>query len=157
MKIVIIHSGLYTPIDLPASQDWALDHSPAMDPILPDHDLHVTCRVLPRLIRYQGSLNHHISSRSWGSLHDGESITVLKVEKVERGSVLKQGRKVGAKAWIHQQASIQKDEEQTILLENDGKGWFVYSKKGIESSQDKLNQHVLILESFKYVLPNKCE
>ena len=33
--------------------------------------------------------------RSWGSSHDGESVQVVKVEKVPSGSVAKQGKKAG--------------------------------------------------------------
>ncbi|KAJ3079500.1 hypothetical protein HK102_003740 [Quaeritorhiza haematococci] len=52
---------------------------------LPDHDLLVTLRVLPRLVRYTGSLRHGILSRGWGSGHDGESLRVERVAKVVRG------------------------------------------------------------------------
>ncbi|KAJ3143975.1 transcriptional regulatory protein rxt3, partial [Irineochytrium annulatum] len=41
---------------------------------LPDHDLSVTVRVLPRLTRYAASTRHGIASRGWGGAHAGESI-----------------------------------------------------------------------------------
>ncbi|KAI9004588.1 histone deacetylation protein Rxt3-domain-containing protein [Gaertneriomyces semiglobifer] len=66
---------------------------------LPDHDLIVTLRVLPRLVKYTGSLRNGIHSRGWGGGHDGESIRVEKVEMVERG-VEKKGRGNGVKQWL---------------------------------------------------------
>ncbi|KAJ3198634.1 hypothetical protein HDU67_003482, partial [Dinochytrium kinnereticum] len=69
------------------------------NPRLPDHDLAVTLRVLPRLVRYTGSTRFGISSRGWGSSHDGESIRVEKIEALPRGSVARRGRKRGSLEW----------------------------------------------------------
>ncbi|KAJ3186093.1 hypothetical protein HDU85_001011 [Gaertneriomyces sp. JEL0708] len=66
---------------------------------LPDHDLIVTLRVLPRLVKYTGSLRNGIHSRGWGGGHDGESIRVENVEMVEKG-VEKKGRGKGVKQWL---------------------------------------------------------
>ncbi|KAJ3111141.1 hypothetical protein HDU96_005948 [Phlyctochytrium bullatum] len=72
------------------------------DPINPRlalHDLSVTLRVLPRLNRYTGSSRNGISSKGWGSSHDGESIRVEKIEPLPRGSVVRRGRKRGCLEW----------------------------------------------------------
>lgn len=71
--------------------------------LVPDHDLYVILRILPRLVKYSGSnrfgldskyaFTKKLNNRGWGSSHDGESFQVVAVEKVERGAVLKQGRK----------------------------------------------------------------
>ena len=75
---------------------------------MPDHDLHVTLRVLPCLVKYQGSRRHGLLSRSWGSAHDGESFKIEKVEKVEKGSVARSGRKVGSQNWIRLASNVVK-------------------------------------------------
>lgn len=55
-----------------------------MDPTtkLADHDLIITLRVLPQLVRYTGSLRCGLVSRGWGVGHDGNSIRVIACEKV---------------------------------------------------------------------------
>ncbi|KAJ3035344.1 hypothetical protein HDV00_004072 [Rhizophlyctis rosea] len=68
-------------------------------PHLPSHDVHVTLRILPRLIKYSGSMRNGLQSRGWGGGHDGESLEVVKVVEVERGSVNRSGRKIGARGW----------------------------------------------------------
>ncbi|KAJ3107645.1 hypothetical protein HDU97_003639 [Phlyctochytrium planicorne] len=67
--------------------------------LVPDHDLSVTLRILPRLVRYTGSIRFGISSRGWGSSHDGESIRIEKVDIIPRGSASRKGRKRGSLAW----------------------------------------------------------
>lgn len=52
------------------------------DALIPDHDLKVTVRVLPRLQSYTGSIRHRIKSRDWKK-HDGMSLYVNKVEKIK--------------------------------------------------------------------------
>jgi hypothetical protein len=59
---------------------------------IPDHDLSVTLRVLPKLQRYAGTIRHHLKSRDWGSNHDGMSLFVEKVEKLPRGEARSKGR-----------------------------------------------------------------
>ncbi|KAI8820682.1 histone deacetylation protein Rxt3-domain-containing protein [Fimicolochytrium jonesii] len=66
---------------------------------LADHDIFVTLRVLPRLVKYAGSLRNGVESRGWGSAHDGESVRIEKVVAVEKGMVSKHGRKSAAKQW----------------------------------------------------------
>lgn len=52
------------------------DHS------IPDHDLKVTVRVLPKLQNYASSIRHKLKSRDWHQ-HDGMSLYVEKVEKTK--------------------------------------------------------------------------
>lgn len=52
------------------------------DMTIPDHDLRVTVRVLPKLRNYTGSIRYCIKSRDWGN-HDGMSLFVNKVEKIK--------------------------------------------------------------------------
>ncbi|KAI9105576.1 histone deacetylation protein Rxt3-domain-containing protein [Phlyctochytrium arcticum] len=66
---------------------------------LPDHELIVTLRVLPRLVKYTGSLRNNIDSRGWGT-HDGESVRVEKVVLADKGTEPKRGRKAGVQEWI---------------------------------------------------------
>ena len=68
--------------------------------LTPDHDLHVTLRILPRLVKYTGSTRYGLDSKGWGSSHDGESVRVEKVEKVERGFVRKSVKKGFSKKWF---------------------------------------------------------
>ncbi|KAG5440155.1 hypothetical protein PCANB_001724 [Pneumocystis canis] len=49
----------------------------------PSSDAIVKVRVLPRLIKYSGSLRHNIMSRGWKTKHDGESIMVEDLKWVE--------------------------------------------------------------------------
>ncbi|KAL4209184.1 hypothetical protein CU097_013754 [Rhizopus azygosporus] len=61
------------------------------DALIPDHDLKVTVRVLPRLQSYTGSIRHRIKSRDWKK-HDGMSLYVNKVEKIKKGDARLKGR-----------------------------------------------------------------
>ncbi|KAJ3367447.1 hypothetical protein HDU91_001413 [Kappamyces sp. JEL0680] len=65
--------------------------------LVPDHDLYVTLRILPRLIKYSGSTRYGLDSKGWGASHDGESVQVIRVEKVQRGAVARKGRKAFVK------------------------------------------------------------
>ncbi|KAG4304015.1 hypothetical protein PORY_002538 [Pneumocystis oryctolagi] len=49
----------------------------------PSSDAIVKVRVLPRLIKYSGSLRHNIMSRGWKTRHDGESIMIEDFKWVE--------------------------------------------------------------------------
>ena len=60
---------------------------------LPDHDLCVYLRILPRLVNYNGSLRRGLTSKGWGSGHDGESLRVEKVVKIQKGYSYRHGRK----------------------------------------------------------------
>ncbi|ORX58168.1 Rxt3-domain-containing protein [Hesseltinella vesiculosa] len=63
------------------------------DTTVPDHDVQVTLRVLPKLRSYADSLQHHIKSRRWGKNHDGISFYVEQVEKIKKGEARIAGRK----------------------------------------------------------------
>ena len=83
----------------------------------PDHDLQVTLRVLPKLIKYTGSKRFGLDSRGWGGSHDGESVQVEKVVRIERGSVGKRGRKVFSKVWGELAKQVTKDVEEWVPYE----------------------------------------
>lgn len=53
------------------------------DDTVPDHDIKVTLRVLPKLQHYTSTIQHRIKSRPWGGNHDGISLFVEKVEQLE--------------------------------------------------------------------------
>ncbi|KAJ2963546.1 hypothetical protein NQZ79_g1434 [Umbelopsis isabellina] len=63
-----------------------------MDKNIPDHDVSVMLRVLPKLQRYTSTIRHHLKSRQWGGNHDGMSIYVEKVELLPRGEARAKGR-----------------------------------------------------------------
>jgi hypothetical protein len=63
-----------------------------IDKNIPDHDVSVTLRVLPKLQRYAGTIRHHLKSREWGGNHDGMSLYVEKVDKLPRGEARSKGR-----------------------------------------------------------------
>ncbi|KAH6590300.1 hypothetical protein BASA61_005339 [Batrachochytrium salamandrivorans] len=83
--------------------------------LYPDHDLHVTLRILPKLLKYTGSTRYGLDSRGWGGSHDGESMAVEKVERVERGSVGRKGRKVFSKRWGELAKAVTKEEAAVIF------------------------------------------
>lgn len=60
---------------------------------LPDHDLLITIRILPQLLRYAGSLRSGLVSRGWGAGHDGNSIRVIACEKVPCGAAVEAARR----------------------------------------------------------------
>jgi hypothetical protein len=120
---MIIHSGHYRPVDAPDSPQPAdslkslIQNVPnvvsVIDPViasasiakkgsnvlLPDHDISVTLRVLPKLAKYTGSTHFGLDSRSWGSNHDGYSIKIERVDPLPRGSVQQMGRKNSSQRW----------------------------------------------------------
>ncbi|TPX35921.1 hypothetical protein SmJEL517_g01746 [Synchytrium microbalum] len=66
----------------------------------PSHDISVTLRILPQLLHYYPSMRHGITSRGWGSSHDGESLRVESVTIIkDRPPVDSSGRKTGSKEW----------------------------------------------------------
>ncbi|SAM00395.1 hypothetical protein [Absidia glauca] len=62
------------------------------DDTVPDHDIKVTLRVLPKLQHYTSTIQHRIKSRPWGGNHDGISLFVEKVEQLEKGEARLCGR-----------------------------------------------------------------
>jgi hypothetical protein len=87
--------------------------------LTPDHDLHVTLRILPRLIKYTGSTRYGLDSKGWGASHDGESVRVEKVEKVERGSVRKSVKKGFSKKWFESAQGL-KEVDRSFSFSLDG-------------------------------------
>jgi hypothetical protein len=72
----IIHTGLYTPPSLhPLLQEYARSTetsntgSQRIEDRMPDYDLAVTLRVVPRLSRYTGTVRHYLRSRDWEYHH----------------------------------------------------------------------------------------
>ncbi len=74
-----------------------------------DHDLKITIRILPKLQRYYPTYRHGLSSRGWGKTHDGYSYRIEKVEKLEKDSVIKSGRKKNMNSWFRMSRIITKE------------------------------------------------
>ena len=55
----------------------------------------------------------------WGASHDGESVKVEKVEKVDLGSVRKSIKKGSLKKWI-ESAQSAKEDNRSFLFALDG-------------------------------------
>lgn len=60
--------------------------------IYPSFDLAVTLRVMPKLVKYQGSIRNRIKSRTWKTGHDGQSLKIESVKKLCSGEALNRGR-----------------------------------------------------------------
>ncbi|KAI8988668.1 histone deacetylation protein Rxt3-domain-containing protein [Pilobolus umbonatus] len=58
------------------------------DTLIPEHDLKITVRVLPKLQNYASSIRHRIKSREWG-YHDGVSLYIMKAETMEGDARIK--------------------------------------------------------------------
>ncbi|KAJ3227802.1 hypothetical protein HK099_000056 [Clydaea vesicula] len=91
----IVHSGFYRPADV--ENPFKLLTEPFNQPVkqtvigeidstdnLPDHDLLVVIMVLPRLVKYTGSIQYGMKSRGWGE-HNGESFKIQNVSKIKKG------------------------------------------------------------------------
>ncbi|KND00009.1 uncharacterized protein SPPG_04356 [Spizellomyces punctatus DAOM BR117] len=89
---------------------------------LPDHDLHVTLRILPRLVKYSGSSRNGIESRGWGGLHDGESVRIENVVLADKGTVGRKGRKTGAKGWSAMARIVARELIAMEQGDDDGEG-----------------------------------
>ncbi|KAG0249706.1 hypothetical protein BG011_009009 [Mortierella polycephala] len=98
---MLIHSGTFIPpINSHSSepdsiQPTSQQHNFVTDPIkhiCPGYDLAVTLRVLPKLIKYQGSIRNRIKSRTWATGHDGVSLQIESVRKLCAGEALNRGR-----------------------------------------------------------------
>ncbi|KAJ3325563.1 hypothetical protein HDV06_003333 [Boothiomyces sp. JEL0866] len=99
--------------------------------LVPDHDLLVTLRILPKLLNYAGSTRFGLDSNGWGSTHDGQSVRVERVEKVPRGTVTKLGRKASAKRWGDVISNAAKTHCKTIVFSNDGSASIKYSPDAV--------------------------
>ncbi|ORZ15139.1 histone deacetylation protein Rxt3-domain-containing protein [Absidia repens] len=62
------------------------------DDTIPEYDIKVTLRVLPKLQDYTSTIQHRIKSRQWGGNHDGVSFYVEKVEQLKKGEARSCGR-----------------------------------------------------------------
>ncbi|RKP04083.1 hypothetical protein CXG81DRAFT_23340 [Caulochytrium protostelioides] len=81
------------------------------------HDLSVRVRVLPRLVKYAGSIQHGLGSRSWG-MHNGESIRIERVTLHPAGWSRQRGRKAGSKRWLRQAEGVQRSEAELQRYQN---------------------------------------
>ncbi|KAK9718798.1 hypothetical protein K7432_005244 [Basidiobolus ranarum] len=89
----LVHSGFYTP-PLPPLANGDLKLAMKNIDTLPhaDHDLSVTIRVMPKLIKYASTVRYRIKSREWGD-HDGVSFKIESVKVLKFGEALRKGRK----------------------------------------------------------------
>ncbi|KAF2221072.1 histone deacetylation protein Rxt3-domain-containing protein, partial [Elsinoe ampelina] len=63
-----------------------LDTKPVHPVFIPaDRDMHITVVILPPLSKYEGSVLHHLKSRTWGGDHDGMSFIIQRIEFVDEG------------------------------------------------------------------------
>ncbi|KAI8899562.1 histone deacetylation protein Rxt3-domain-containing protein [Globomyces pollinis-pini] len=88
--------------------------------LLPDHDLNVTLRILPKLVKYTGSTRYGLDSKGWGSSHDGESVRIEKVTMLDSGSVYRLGRKSTSKKWGNLTLSKGNSQTRTFTFTKDG-------------------------------------
>ncbi|KAF9113708.1 hypothetical protein BGX27_000979 [Mortierella sp. AM989] len=98
---MLIHNGFFIPpmsvnsSDQDSIQPMGQQHNFAPEPIkhiCPGYDLAVTLRVLPKLVKYQGSIRHRIKSRTWRTGHDGVSLKIESIRKMCPGEALNRGR-----------------------------------------------------------------
>ena len=101
LTIVLIHAGYYIPptnsqcTDEDSFHPTSQHHNFVSNPIkhiCPGFDLAVTLRVMPKLIKYQGSIRHRIKSRTWSTGHDGVSFKIESIRKLGAGEALNKGR-----------------------------------------------------------------
>ncbi|KAF9964468.1 hypothetical protein BGZ70_006428 [Mortierella alpina] len=98
---MLIHSGHYIPpissqsVEQDSIQPTTLHHNFVPSPlkhICPEYDLAVTLRVMPKLLKYQGSIRNRIKSRTWNTGHDGVSLRIESIRKLKAGEALNKGR-----------------------------------------------------------------
>ncbi|KAG0056200.1 hypothetical protein BGZ83_006109 [Gryganskiella cystojenkinii] len=100
---MLIHSGLFIPpveplipeSDILDSTTVNQQHNFVSNPIkhkCPTYDVAVILRVLPTLVRYQGSIRNRIKSRTWNTKHDGVSFRIESIRKLTIGEALNRGR-----------------------------------------------------------------
>ncbi|KAF9358127.1 hypothetical protein BGX26_002418 [Mortierella sp. AD094] len=98
---MLIHGGFFIPptsinsSEQDSIQPNSQQHNFAAEPIkhiCPAYDLAITLRVMPKLIKYQGSIRHRIKSRTWGTGHDGVSLKIEAMRKLCPGEALNRGR-----------------------------------------------------------------
>ncbi|CED82066.1 Histone deacetylation protein Rxt3 [Phaffia rhodozyma] len=101
--------------------------------------LRVTLRVVGRLIRYIGTERNGVKSRGWGNGHDGGSLVVEGVTRVERtnrtSSLSRRTKKARMTQAIQLRTeSIKEDNSAVINIHVWGGAGFKYSQAGIQSS-----------------------
>ncbi|KAF9897267.1 hypothetical protein BX616_005897 [Lobosporangium transversale] len=180
---MLIHSGFYIPPlnansteqDLlhPTSQQHNFVPEPIKH-ICPGFDLAVTLRVLPKLVKYQGSIRHRIKSRTWNTGHDGVSFKIESIRKLCPGEALNRGRgqsklrmkeynqeRLRVLANIHDETTESLQNERamrtaTFEFTNQGDPCFKYSPELVMDRHDglsrkwtswRLKKEVMILEN----------
>ncbi|KAF9904875.1 hypothetical protein EC991_002238 [Linnemannia zychae] len=142
--------------------------------ICPGFDVAVTLRVMPKLIKYQGSIRHRIKSRTWNTGHDGVSFRIESIRKLGAGEALNRGRsqsKLRMKEYSQERLRVLANihDETTESLQNEramrtatfefthqGDPCFKYSPELVMDRHDglsrkwtswRLKKEVLILEN----------
>ncbi|KAF9923496.1 hypothetical protein FBU30_006478 [Linnemannia zychae] len=180
---MLIHSGFYIPPTSPQCTDedslqpTSQHHNFAPIPIkhiCPGFDLAVTLRVMPKLIKYQGSIRNRIKSRTWNTGHDGVSLKIESIRKLGAGEALNKGRSQSKRrmkeysqerlrvlANIHDETTESLQNERamrtaTFEFTHQGDPCFKYSPELVMDRHDglsrkwtswRLKKEVLILEN----------
>lgn len=114
--------------------------------LLPDHDLNVTLRILPKLIKYTGSTRYGLDSKGWSCLHAGESFIIVKVEKVKRKTIVKRKTVNPISHDFPQFKNIVSTSSGELFLKYSAdllNCWPLYLKKAISSSYKVVANHIM--------------
>ncbi|KAG0202940.1 hypothetical protein BGX33_009387 [Mortierella sp. NVP41] len=180
---MLIHAGYFIPpthsqcTDEDSLHPTSQMHNFVSNPIkhiCPGFDLAVTLRVMPKLIRYQGSIRNRIKSRTWSSGHDGVSFRIESIRKLGAGEALNRGRSQSKRrmkeysqerlrvlANIHDETTESLQNERamrtaTFEFTHQGDPCFKYSPELVMDRHDglsrkwtswRLKKEVLILEN----------
>ncbi|KAF9543488.1 hypothetical protein EC957_000849 [Mortierella hygrophila] len=180
---MLIHAGYYIPptnshcTDEDSLHPTSQHHNFVSNPIkhiCPGFDLAVTLRVMPKLIKYQGSIRHRIKSRTWSTGHDGVSFKIESIRKLGAGEALNKGRSQSKRrmkeysqertrvlANIHDETTESLQNERamrtaTFEFTHQGDPCFKYSPELVMDRHDglsrkwtswRLKKEVLILEN----------
>ncbi|KAG0069050.1 hypothetical protein BGZ89_003617 [Linnemannia elongata] len=180
---MLIHAGYYVPptnsqcTDEDSLHPTSQHHNFVSNPIkhiCPGFDLAVTLRVMPKLIKYQGSIRHRIKSRTWSTGHDGVSFKIEAIRKLGAGEALNKGRSQSKRrmkeysqermrvlANIHDETTESLQNERamrtaTFEFTHQGDPCFKYSPELVMDRHDglsrkwtswRLKKEVLILEN----------
>ncbi|KAF9135376.1 hypothetical protein BGW39_003173 [Mortierella sp. 14UC] len=180
---MLIHAGYFIPpthaqsTDEDSLQPTHQHHNFVPNPIkhiCPGFDLAVTLRVMPKLIKYQGSIRHRIKSRTWNTGHDGVSFRIESIRKLGAGEALNRGRSQSKRrmreysqerlrvlANIHDETTESLQNERamrtaTFEFTHQGDPCFKYSPELVMDRHDglsrkwtswRLKKEVLILEN----------
>ncbi|KAF8946824.1 hypothetical protein BGZ47_011215 [Haplosporangium gracile] len=180
---ILIHAGYFIPptnsqcTDEDSFHPTSQHHNFVSNPIkhiCPGFDLAVTLRVMPKLIKYQGSIRHRIKSRTWSTGHDGVSFKIESIRKLGAGEALNKGRSQSKRrmkeysqermrvlANIHDETTESLQNERamrtaTFEFTHQGDPCFKYSPELVMDRHDglsrkwtswRLKKEVLILEN----------